>query len=254
MEDRTDAKHRDGQDPAVAADVGPAQGRPPAEPERAARQNEAGQDEPGQNEPSEDEAGLSRRGWPGLLRRHPVWFALVAVLVLTAGAGGYWYWLTFLHPYESTDDAFVAARQFAVAPKVSGYIAEVPVTDNQHVEAGAVLLRIDRRDYDRPAAGPDPGVLPRLYRRVLDARPGLGLGRAAGDDPQARPPRGRPAPRGIDANGPGRRRIDLDLGLARDRRGRRHEAGRPAQSLAQMPTMPALSDGHATVSPPSPLR
>lgn len=128
LDERTDAKHRDGQDPAVPADGRPAQARPPAEPARA--------------------AGRDRAGSMGLLRRHPVWFALGALVLLAAGAGGYWYWLTFLHPYESTDDAFVAARQFAIAPKVSGYIVEVPVTDNQHVEAGAVLLRIDRRDYE----------------------------------------------------------------------------------------------------------
>jgi membrane fusion protein (multidrug efflux system) len=30
----------------------------------------------------------------------------------------------------------IAARQFAVAPKVAGYISAVPVTDNEHVAAG----------------------------------------------------------------------------------------------------------------------
>jgi multidrug efflux pump subunit AcrA (membrane-fusion protein) len=34
-----------------------------------------------------------------------------------------------------------------VAPKVAGYIASVPVTDNQHVNAGDVIARIDDRDY-----------------------------------------------------------------------------------------------------------
>ena len=48
---------------------------------------------------------------------------------------------------SSTDDAFIAARQFAIAPKVSGYVTEVPVTDNQHVVAGQVIARIDDRDY-----------------------------------------------------------------------------------------------------------
>lgn len=85
---------------------------------------------------------------PSIIRRHPLWFVLGAVLLLLAGAAGYWYWLTSVHPYESTDDAFVDARQFAVAPKVSGYITAVPVTDNQHVEPGAVLFQIDKRDYD----------------------------------------------------------------------------------------------------------
>jgi membrane fusion protein, multidrug efflux system len=79
-------------------------------------------------------------------RRRPVAIAagaLVFVLVLVAG---YLYWDYAAH-FESTDDAFVAARQFAVAPKVGGYITAVPVTDNQHVAAGDVIVRIDERDY-----------------------------------------------------------------------------------------------------------
>src|SRR6266851_1565685 len=35
----------------------------------------------------------------------------------------------------------------ALAPKVSGYLTAVPVTDNQHVKAGDVIARIDDRDY-----------------------------------------------------------------------------------------------------------
>jgi membrane fusion protein, multidrug efflux system len=59
---------------------------------------------------------------------------------------GYVYWDYASH-FESTDDAFIAARQFAIAPKVSGYITEVPVIDNQRVVAGQVIARIDDRDY-----------------------------------------------------------------------------------------------------------
>ncbi len=61
-------------------------------------------------------------------------------------AGGYLYWDNAGH-FASTDDAFIAARQFTIAPKVSGYITAVPVTDNQHVAAGDVIARIDDRDY-----------------------------------------------------------------------------------------------------------
>ena len=55
---------------------------------------------------------------------------LIALLV--AGAAAYVYWDNSSH-FESTDDAFIAARQFAIAPKVAGYVVAVPVTDNQHV-------------------------------------------------------------------------------------------------------------------------
>jgi membrane fusion protein, multidrug efflux system len=72
--------------------------------------------------------------------------SLAALLLATVAGGGYLYWNNASH-YETTDDAFIAARQFAVAPKVPGYITAVPVTDNEHVVAGQVIARIDDRDY-----------------------------------------------------------------------------------------------------------
>lgn len=67
--------------------------------------------------------------------------------MLALGVAVYFYWLINLHPYETTDDAFVDARSFTVAPKVGGYVVAVPVTDNQHVRAGDMLFQIDPRDY-----------------------------------------------------------------------------------------------------------
>jgi membrane fusion protein, multidrug efflux system len=82
----------------------------------------------------------------GLLRRRPLGVLLGLLLCIPGTGAGYLYWDNARH-FESTDDAFIAARQFAIAPKVSGYIAAVPVTDNQHVETGDVIARIDDRDY-----------------------------------------------------------------------------------------------------------
>jgi multidrug resistance efflux pump len=80
------------------------------------------------------------------LRDHWILAAAAACVLLVALIGGILYWLEVRH-YESTDDAFIAARSFSVAPKVSGYVTAVPVTDNQHVAAGDLLARIDDRDY-----------------------------------------------------------------------------------------------------------
>ncbi|RTL73726.1 MAG: HlyD family secretion protein [Bradyrhizobiaceae bacterium] len=80
------------------------------------------------------------------LREHWKLTALVAGLLLIVLVAGLAYWLD-IRDYESTDDAFVAARSFSVAAKVGGYVTEVPVTDNQHVKAGDLLARIDDRDY-----------------------------------------------------------------------------------------------------------
>jgi membrane fusion protein (multidrug efflux system) len=82
----------------------------------------------------------------GPRRRRPIAVTMGSVLFVLAVAGGYVYW-SYASRFQSTDDAFIAARQIAIAPKVTGYVTEVPVTDNQHVAAGAVIARIDDRDY-----------------------------------------------------------------------------------------------------------
>jgi len=91
----------------------------------------------------EDEAEPPRNG---LLRRHLLGFFAGLFIFILVAAVGYLYW-DYAKRFESTDDAFIAARQFAISPKVSGYLTAVPVTDNQHVAAGDVLARIDERDY-----------------------------------------------------------------------------------------------------------
>ena len=78
----------------------------------------------------EKQPEASRKGRrSGLLHRRPVVFALGAMLLAAAVGGGYLY-LDYAEHFESTDDAFIAARQSSLAPKVSGYLTSVPVTDN----------------------------------------------------------------------------------------------------------------------------
>jgi membrane fusion protein (multidrug efflux system) len=48
---------------------------------------------------------------------------------------------------ETTDDAFVKADSTIIAPKVSGYISDVLVSDNEPAKAGQLLARIDDRDF-----------------------------------------------------------------------------------------------------------
>jgi multidrug resistance efflux pump len=72
----------------------------------------------------------------------------VVVVLLVAGAAFYgrYYW-TVGRFLESTDDAYVQADSTIVAPKVSGYLRDVQVSDNQPVKAGQLLATIDDRDY-----------------------------------------------------------------------------------------------------------
>jgi membrane fusion protein, multidrug efflux system len=97
----------------------------------------------GKLEPPQQGKGEQRQGF---LRRHPVAVTVGGVLLVLAAVCGYIYWDYASH-FEETDDAFIEARQFSVAPKISGSITAVPVTDNQHVNVGDVIARIDDRDY-----------------------------------------------------------------------------------------------------------
>jgi membrane fusion protein (multidrug efflux system) len=80
------------------------------------------------------------------IARHPYVTAAVAAATLLASVAVIAWWMHARH-FESTDDAFIDARVTQVSSQVNGAIVEVPVTDNQPVEAGGVLLRIDDRDY-----------------------------------------------------------------------------------------------------------
>lgn len=93
----------------------------------------------------ENDAPAEKRA--SFIRRHPLSILLGIVVLLALIVAAWFVWKIYFYPYESTDDAFVDARSFSVAAKVSGYVAEVPVTDNQSVKAGDVILRIDPRDY-----------------------------------------------------------------------------------------------------------
>jgi membrane fusion protein (multidrug efflux system) len=75
--------------------------------------------------------------------------ALALALALgIAGAADFGYgYLTTGRYLESTDDAYVKADSTIVAPKVSGYLAQVLVADNEPVKAGQLLARIDDRDF-----------------------------------------------------------------------------------------------------------
>jgi len=73
--------------------------------------------------------------------------ALAAALGVAAATDFGHYYLTTGRYLETTDDAYVKADSTIIAPKISGYIAEVRVTDNESVKAGQLLAQIDDRDF-----------------------------------------------------------------------------------------------------------
>ena len=121
-------------------------GRGPSAEEPRLPQRRPEQSERGADEGSRDANPRSRRSFAAQLRQHWMLATAAVCLLLIAAIGGITYWLE-VRDFESTDDAFIAARSFSVAPKVGGYVADVPVTDNQHVKSGDLLAQIDDRDY-----------------------------------------------------------------------------------------------------------
>jgi membrane fusion protein, multidrug efflux system len=78
-------------------------------------------------------------------RRKYILIGVVAAVVLVVG--GVLLWLYF-SSYESTDDAQVDVHLYPVSARISGYVVNVNVDDNQYVQQGTVLVEIDPKDYE----------------------------------------------------------------------------------------------------------
>jgi membrane fusion protein, multidrug efflux system len=78
---------------------------------------------------------------PRTPRRRWVRWALFALLPLALIAGGYWY--VTGGRVMSTDNAYVEADKVGISTDVSGIVKEIDVGNNQHVEGGQVLFRLD---------------------------------------------------------------------------------------------------------------
>lgn len=71
---------------------------------------------------------------------------LIPIIIVIAAIGGYFVAQNALK-YESTEDAYVETHTVQVAPKVSGQVVEMYVTDNQQVKEGDLVAQIDPVDY-----------------------------------------------------------------------------------------------------------
>jgi RND family efflux transporter MFP subunit len=108
-----------GDDPAASTLEAPSAGGPPA--------------------PSNDRRSIRRR-----LRLLPM---LVTLVVAAVGAGAAWLmWQNYMGKPWSRDGT-VRANVVTLAPDVAGQVVELPVSDNQFVHKGDLLIKIDPRDY-----------------------------------------------------------------------------------------------------------
>jgi membrane fusion protein (multidrug efflux system) len=79
-------------------------------------------------------------------KRSKVFLITLIIMIVLGG----WFGIskyTHAQHHEETDDAQIEADIIPVIPRVSGYVKEVRVNDNQMVHKGDTLLIIDDRDY-----------------------------------------------------------------------------------------------------------
>lgn len=76
--------------------------------------------------------------------RWPIVVLIIVAVLTVIGAVTYWF---LTRNEESTDDAYTEGNAVSIAPKVSGYVVERRVDDNTLVKAGALMIKIDQRDY-----------------------------------------------------------------------------------------------------------
>ena len=81
-------------------------------------------------------------------RSHRLAVALLAALVTTTATWSAWRWWDYSHTWVKTDNAYVATHVHQVSSRVAGTVSEVLVQDNQLIEAGQVIARLDARDFD----------------------------------------------------------------------------------------------------------
>jgi membrane fusion protein (multidrug efflux system) len=115
-------------------------------------------------------------------RRALLIIAVLAVIIVIAS--GVAYYLVFMAPYETTDDAFIQANAADISARVSGQVERLLIDDNQRVKAGDTLLEIDDRDFQTQVALARANLVA-ANNRVLQARSQIVVDQAKADQQQA---------------------------------------------------------------------
>jgi membrane fusion protein (multidrug efflux system) len=96
--------------------------------------------------PADSPSAPPRKSHSSPVKKWVVGLLIMATAV--ALAVGIPLYLHYRHTHVSTDDAFVDGYVHYVTPRIPGKIAEILVDDNQPVEAGQVLVKLDPRDLE----------------------------------------------------------------------------------------------------------
>jgi membrane fusion protein (multidrug efflux system) len=103
-------------------------------------------------------------------KRTLITLLLVAVIAIAVSLVYFWHRSGF----EATDDAFIDGAIIQISPRVSGQVVRVPITDNQHVDKGDLLVELDPRDYET-AVTKARAALSKAEARNSGAKAGLDL-------------------------------------------------------------------------------
>ena len=114
---------------------------------------------------------------PRLTFKQLALLALACIAALSGSGYGYYWWTTgrFI---QSTDDAYVGGNVTPISPHIAGFVAEILVSDNQRVDAGQVLVRLDDRDV-RAAADHAEAVLKQRTATLASLRAKYALQQSA---------------------------------------------------------------------------
>ena len=91
------------------------------------------------------------------------YFIIGISIIALLGLG---YFIHNILMYQTTDDAYVETTTVQVAPRVSGQIIDVYITDNQKVKEGDLVAKIDPADYEVTLAQAEA----RYERTLLDQK------------------------------------------------------------------------------------
>ncbi|MDE1150618.1 MAG: HlyD family secretion protein [Azospirillaceae bacterium] len=129
-------------------------------------------DRPDEKEPDKKESGDGKKDEkkdkPSPLANPRVRIGLIIAAIVVAAlliAWGVYYWTTGQYEQE-TNDAYLQADVVTISPKVAGYVEQVLVQDNQLVEPGQALAKIDERE---PRAKHDQALAQREQGRAAIA-------------------------------------------------------------------------------------
>lgn len=125
-------------------------------------------------EASTDDAGREPRGEAGDKQRGRRRRLVLPIALVVLVIGLVWgvHEVRYRLSHESTDDAYVTGHLVPVLAHVGGYVADVPVAENEHVREGAPLVAIDDTELRQ--------ALKEAQARLEEARAATGVKKTTG--------------------------------------------------------------------------